>query len=124
MVKILKCEKCESIIQVFVEGDTNACDSHMIEIPVKTEGEKASKHKPVIEIDGDNVTIKIGELQHPMDENHYIQFILLEVADEQYTKYFKPEDIPEISFTIAENKISKGIVAKAFCNIHGLWSSE
>ena len=41
MAKILKCEECGSIIQVFVEGDANACDDHMLEIPVQTEGEKA-----------------------------------------------------------------------------------
>ena len=124
MAKILKCKECGSIIQVFVEGDENACDSHMIEIPVQTEGEKAPKHKPVVEIDGDNVTVKVGEAQHPMDEDHFIQFVVIGVGMEQYAKCFKPGDIPEATFTIGADKIADGVVAEAFCNLHGLWSSE
>ncbi len=124
MAKILKCEECGSIIQVFVEGEGNACDSHMLEIPVQTEGDKAPKHKPVIEIDGDNVTVKVGEVQHPSDEDHYIQFVVLEAGSELYAKCFKPGDVPEANFIISADKTSAGVEAKAFCNLHGLWSSQ
>ena len=64
MAKILKCDDCGSIIQVLVEDDGDTCDSHMLAIPVQTEGEKAPKHKPVVEIDGDKVTVKVGEVQN------------------------------------------------------------
>ena len=124
MAKILKCNDCGSIIEVLVEGDGNACDSHMLEIPVQTEGEKAPKHKPVVEIDGDNVTVKVGEVTHPMDDDHYIQFLVVNVGMEQYAKCFKPGDVPEATFTIGADKIAEGVVALEFCNQHGLWSSE
>ena len=124
MTKILKCEECGSIIQVLVDGDENACNDHMLEFPVQTEGERAGKHKPVIEIDGDDVTVKVGEVTHPMEDDHYIQFLLVEVGNEQYAKCFKPGDAPEATFTIGADKIANGIVAKEFCNQHGLWSSE
>ena len=58
MAKILKCDDCGSIIQVLVEDDGDTCDTHMLSIPVQTEGEKSPKHKPVVEIDGDKVTVK------------------------------------------------------------------
>lgn len=121
MAKILKCDECGSIIQVFVDGDEDACNAHMLKIPVQTEGEKSPKHKPVVEIDGDKVTVKVGEAAHPMDDDHYIQFLVVEAGNEQYAKCFKPGDVAEATFIIPE---ANDIVALAFCNQHGLWSSE
>ena len=80
MAKILKCDDCASIIQVLAEGDEKVCSDHMFEFPLQTEGEKAPKHKPVVEIDGDKVTVKVGEAAHPMDDDHYIQFVIVELV--------------------------------------------
>lgn len=121
MAKILKCDDCGSIIKVLVEGDEKACNEHMFEFPVQTEGEKAPKHKPVVEIDGDKVTVKVGEAAHPMDDDHYIQFVMLKIGAERYVKYFEPGDVAEATFTVNS---TDGLVAYAFCNLHGLWSSE
>ena len=121
MVKILKCDDCGSIIQVLVEDDGDACDAHMLKIPVQTEGDVAAKHKPVIEIDGDKVTVKIGEIAHPTDDDHYIQFLVVETGSEQYIKCFKPGEVAEATFTVNS---TDNVVALAFCNKHGLWSSE
>lgn len=121
MAKILKCDDCGSIIQVLVEDDGDTCDAHMLKIPVQTEGEKAPKHKPVVEIDGDVVTVKVGEAAHPMDDDHYIQFLVVEAGPEQYAKCFKPGDVAEATFTVNS---TDDIVALAFCNQHGIWSSE
>ncbi|WP_292812018.1 desulfoferrodoxin family protein [Methanobrevibacter sp.] len=121
MAKILKCEECGSIIQVLAIGDENACNDHMLAIPVQTEGEKSPKHKPVVEIDGDKVTVKVGEAAHPMDDDHYIQFLIVEAGDEQYAKCFKPGDVAEATFTVND---ASDVKACAFCNLHGLWASE
>ena len=123
MAKILKCDDCGSIIEVLVEGDGDKCSSNMLEIPVQTEGDKAPKHKPVVEIDGDKVTVKVGEVAHPMDDDHYIQFLVVN-GMEKYAKCFKPGDVAEATFIIGADKIADGVVALAFCNQHGLWSSE
>lgn len=121
MAKILKCDDCGSIIQVLAEGDGDACDTHMLEFPIQTEGEKSPKHKPVVEIDGDKVTVKVGEAAHPMDDDHFIQFLIVEAGMEQYAKCFKPGDVAEATFTVNS---TDDIKAFAFCNLHGLWSSE
>ena len=120
MAKILKCDDCGSIIQVLVEDDGDTCDTHMLAIPVQTEGEKAPKHKPVVEIDGDKVTVKVGEAAHPMDDDHYIQFLVVEAGAEQYAKCFKPGDVAEATFTVNS---TDDVKALAFCNLHGLWSN-
>ena len=121
MVKILKCDDCGSIVQLLVKGDAKTCSEHMLEFPIQTEGEKAPKHKPVVEIDGNDITVKVGEAAHPMDEDHYIQFILVESDCEHYIKFLEPGDAPEASFTI---NCTKDLVVLAFCNQHGLWSYE
>ncbi len=121
MAKILKCDDCGSIIQVLAEDDGDACDTHMFEFPAQTEGEKSPKHKPVVEIDGNKVTVKVGEAAHPMDDDHYIQFLIVEAGAEQYAKCFKPGDVAEATFTVNS---AADVKALAFCNLHGLWSSE
>ena len=121
MAKIFKCEDCGSILHVCVEGDGDSCDSNLLAVPVQTEGDKAPKHKPVVEIDGNKVTVKVGEVAHPMDDDHYIQFLAVEAGNEQYAKCFKPGDVAEATFTVNS---TDDIKALAFCNQHGLWSSE
>ena len=71
MAKILKCDDCGSIIQVLAEGDEKVCSDHMLEFPVQTEGEKSPKHKPVVEIDGDKVSIKLDEITR-FDQKSYM----------------------------------------------------
>ena len=125
MAKIIKCEDCASIVEVLAEGAGDACDSHMTLLEPQVEGDKAPKHKPVVEIDGDIVNIKVGEAQHPMDDDHYIQFIQLVVGNESYTKTLNPGEVPEASFFVGADKIdSNDICALQYCNLHGLWSSE
>ncbi len=123
MANFVKCDKCGSILGMFVKGEGEACSPDILKIPVQTEGEKAPKHKPVVEIDGDNLTVKVGEAAHPMDDDHYIQFVAVEAGSELYAKCFEPGEVAEATFTIGADKAADA-VAYAFCNLHGLWSSE
>ncbi|MCQ2971353.1 MAG: desulfoferrodoxin [archaeon] len=123
MANFVKCDKCGSILGMFVKGEGEVCSPDLLEIPVQTEGDKAPKHKPVVEVDGDKLTVKVGEVAHPMDDDHYIQFVAVEIGSELYAKCFKPGDVAEATFTIGADK-SADAVAYAFCNLHGLWSSE
>ena len=121
MVKILKCNDCGSIVQLLAKGDEKACSEHMLAFPIQTEGEKSPKHKPVVEIDGNDITVKVGEAAHPMDDDHYIQFLIVESGAELYAESFKPADVAEATVTVNSADDAK---AFAFCNSHGLWSSE
>lgn len=116
--QIYKCEICGNIIEVLHEGaDSLVC----CEQPMKLQKEKTSeqegkeKHIPVIE---DNI-VKIGSIEHPMTEEHYIEWI--EATDEQgknCKKFLKPEEKPKAEFDF---KVKK---TRAYCNVHGLWQSE
>ena len=121
MANFVKCDKCGSILGMFVKGEGEVCSPDILKIPVQTEGEKSPKHKPVVEIDGDNLTVKVGEAAHPMDDDHYIQFVAVEAGSELYAKCFKPGEAAEATFTVGADKAADA-VAYAFCNLHGLWS--
>ena len=76
----------------------------------------------VIEIDGEIVTVKVGEAPHPMLEEHYIQWICLHTEKGLQFVNLKPGDAPEAVFALAPDDAV--IEAFDYCNIHGLWVSK
>ena len=79
-MKIFKCEKCGSmVIKINNAACTPVCcGDPMTELVPGTSDGATEKHVPVVEVDGNKVIIKVGEVEHPMLENHYIQYIWLE----------------------------------------------
>ena len=78
------------------------------------------KHVPVIEQHGDHVTVRVGSVEHPMLEAHYIEWIILETAAGFQRKDLKPGDKPEADFAVTEPILA----AYEYCNLHGLWKAE
>ena len=98
------------------------CGQNMTELIPNTTDAANEKHVPILNINGVNVTVDVGSVQHPMQDVHYIQWILIETCCGVYRVDLKPEDAPKAHFTIRENETVK--TAYAYCNIHGLWMSE
>jgi superoxide reductase len=83
-----------------------------------TDGAK-EKHVPVVEKTADGYIVRVGEVDHPMTEAHYIQWIELITEDGVLRKHLTPADKP-----VAEFKTdAKEVYAREFCNLHGLWKS-
>lgn len=78
------------------------------------------KHVPVIEVAGDTVTVKVGSVEHPSLEAHYIEWIVLVTETGFQMKWLKPGMKPEAVFKIME----KPVAAYEYCNLHGLWKAE
>ena len=91
--------------------------------------EGREKHVPVITVAGNTVTVKVGSVPHPMLDNHYIEFIQLLQRDRVLeTKRLYPGDAPEAEFKFSESLLpftkgeaGRGLTARAYCNLHGLW---
>ena len=65
--------------------------------------------------------VKVGNIPHPMTEEHYIEWIELHADnDKVYIEFLKPGKNPEASFQVEAQKV----VAKEYCNLHGLWESS
>ncbi len=93
------------------------------EIEAKTQDAATEKHVPYVEERENGYLVKVGkEAKHPMLEAHYIEFIELIIdGDKLYRKYLNPGDEPEAFFEIAKGK---DVVAREYCNIHGLWKNR
>jgi superoxide reductase len=90
-------------------------------VPNTSDG-ASEKHVPVIEVNGNKVVVKVGEVAHPMAEDHYIEWIALETKAGNQRHILKPGDKPETVFAIEEG--DDVIAAYAYCNKHGLWLKE
>ncbi|AWX32192.1 MAG: desulfoferrodoxin [Methanosphaera sp.] len=116
---IIKCKNSGNIIELIYPGqDVDVACLDVIE--AKTEGEGDVKHKPVITRVDDAYHVKVGEVEHPMDENHYIALIELIADGQVHKQYLQPGDKPEATFKIPE---ADDVTAREFCTIHGLWQS-
>ena len=78
------------------------------------------KHVPVITINGDEVKVAVGSVEHPSLPAHYIEFIVLVTEDGFQMKWLKPGDKPEATFLTKENSIA----VYEYCNLHGLWKAD
>ncbi len=118
--QIYKCLICGNITEVLHNGigELVCCNQAMDLLTEKEEDEGMEKHVPVLEKTEAGVRINIGSVDHPMEENHYIEWIEINTIDNKSGKKFlKPEDRPTSEFyTKAEVKS-----VRAYCNVHGLW---
>jgi superoxide reductase len=117
--QIYKCNICGNIVEVLHAGagELVCCGQPMELLVEKTKDVGQEKHVPVIEKTANGIKVKIGSVPHPMEENHYIEFIEILADGRVYRKFLKPGDKPEAEFQIKANRIQ----AREYCNIHGLW---
>jgi len=120
--QIYKCPICGNIVEVLHSGvgQLVCCGQPMELMTEKNSDEGQEKHLPIIEKTENGVTVTVGSIPHPMEENHYIELIEIIADNKIYKHFFKPGDEPKASFEInAEN-----IIARAYCNVHGLWQTK
>ena len=122
--KFLKCKHCGNIVGVVKESGVpvTCCGETMEEIIPGTVEASKEKHIPVYKIEGDKVFVSVGDVEHPMQEEHYIEWISIQTKSGNQRKGLKPNSKPEICFTICEGDEIEAVFA--YCNLHGLWKSE
>jgi superoxide reductase len=120
--QVYKCEVCGNIVEVLHggAGELVCCGEPMKLQEEKTKDEGNEKHVPVIEKTENGVKVKVGSVLHPMEEEHYIEWIAIDADGVTYRQYLKPGESPEAEFCVKADSIS----AREYCNIHGLWKSE
>lgn len=123
-LKFFICEHCGNIITYVHSSKVPVvcCGQKMTELAPGTSDGAVEKHVPVVETEGKKVTVKIGEAEHPMVEQHYIQWIALETKEGVQIKYLNPEMKPTASFVLSDG--DEAVAAYEYCNLHGLWKKE
>ncbi len=90
------------------------------ELTANTVDAAQEKHVPVVTVDGDEVKVAVGSVEHPSLPAHYIEFIVLVTEGGCQMKWLKPGMKPEAVFKVTD----KPVAAYEYCNLHGLWMAE
>ncbi len=119
--EVYKCEVCGNIVEVLHGGDGTlvCCGQDMKLMAENTVDAAKEKHVPVVEKIAGGFKVKVGAVAHPMEDKHYIEWIELVVGNRVYRQDLKPGDAPEATFAVQAEEAK----ARAYCNIHGLWSN-
>lgn len=122
--KFLLCRRCGNLIEMINDSGVTpiCCGTDMDVLTANTTEAATEKHIPVVEINGNIAKVTVGEVLHPMEEAHYIEWIYLETNKGIKRVNLKPGDEPVVSFTLAEDETVSS--AYAYCNLHGLWLKE
>ena len=119
-VKFYRCPICGNIIGL-IDGDmahVTCCGKPMELMAANTADASLEKHVPTYELVEDEIVVKVGEVEHPMEKEHYIMWIA-QVTDNRTTRVrLYPEQATETRFPYI-----KGATLYAYCNKHGLWKT-
>ena len=123
-MKFFKCRHCGKIIAIVNERNvpTICCGEPMSEMIPNTSDGAFEKHVPVYEVKDNVVTVTVGEVKHPMMENHYIEWVAIETNFGNQRKVLKPGEEPVVKFALLEGE--KVIRVVEHCNLHGLYATK
>ncbi|MCD4739809.1 desulfoferrodoxin [archaeon] len=118
---VYKCSICGNIVEVIHggAGQLVCCGQPMQFLEEKTQDAGSEKHVPVIEKTAEGILVKVGSIPHPMEEEHFIEWIELVADGVSYRNFLKPTDKPEALFYVKAEQLR----AREYCSLHGLWKS-
>lgn len=121
--KIFKCAICGKIVEVIKDSQSQlvCCGQPMKEVIPGTIDASAEKHVPVVQREGNKITVTVGTLTHPMEEVHYIEWIAIQTKEGTQRKFLKPGEEPKAVFVLSDT--DEFVSATENCNLHGLWKA-
>jgi superoxide reductase len=120
-LEVYKCGVCGIISEVLDggAGQMICCGEPMMKLEAKTEDKGQEKHVPVIEkVDG-GIKVKVGSVEHPMEDKHFIEWIEVLVDGKAWRQFLAPGQKPEAVFPIESDNVE----VREYCNVHGLWKA-
>ena len=120
-IKFFICEHCGNIVGMI----------HNAGVPLMCRGQKmkqlvpgtveasTEKHIPVAAVEGNLVKVTVGAVEHPMTEEHLIQWVYLQTTAGGQRKVLAPGAVPTVTFALTEDE--QPVAVYAYCNLHGLW---
>ncbi|MDO4834772.1 MAG: desulfoferrodoxin family protein [Bacillota bacterium] len=123
-MKFFVCEHCGNFVGMIKDSGVPmmCCGQPMTEVIPGTTDAAQEKHVPVFEVEGNKVSVKIGSVEHPMLEEHYIEWVAIETEKGVQRKVLKPGEAPAVEFALTDD--DKLIAVYEHCNLHGLWKAE
>ncbi len=120
-MKFYKCEHCGNVITKLTDKGVPVvcCGTPMTELKAGSVDASKEKHVPIYSLDGNKVFVMVGDVEHPMEAEHYIEWILIETKLGTQMKRLSPGEKPAASFCLATQDAL--VAVYAYCNLHGLW---
>ena len=117
------CSKCGNMVGMINDAGVpmTCCGQPMETLTPNTVEASTEKHIPVVKVENGTVDVTVGSVEHPMDADHYIQWIYLRTEQGGQRKALNPGDAPHVTFCLRDDK---AIAVYAYCNLHGLWMQE
>lgn len=120
-MEFYKCAVCGKIVAMVKPGvpDTVCCGKPMAQLVANTSDGAGEKHVPVVEVKDNVLHVKVGSVEHPMLEEHHIEWIAVETVQGNQRKILDPTSKPEADFALLPGDQVKAVYE--YCNLHGLW---
>ena len=117
---VYECEVCGQIVEVLRDGKGTlvCCDQPMKLLEANTVDAAVEKHAPVVEKAEGGIKVKVGSVPHPMEAEHWIEWVQVINDRTSYRSFLNPGDEPEAFFGIEP---AGGMIAREHCSLHGLW---
>lgn len=119
--KIFRCNHCGNIITHLTNSGVPVvcCGEKMVELVPNTTDAATEKHVPDVKVEGKKVIVTVGSVEHPMVEEHFIEWILVETKEGVQVKWLKAGQKPTHEFVLSEG--DELVAVYEYCNLHGLW---
>ena len=121
--KFFICEHCGNLIGMINDSGVPmmCCGQKMTRLEAGTVEASREKHIPVVSVNGNVVEVRIGEIDHPMAEEHSILWVYLMTDRGGQRKTLEVGSEPVVTFALADET---PVAAYAYCNLHGLWKAD
>ena len=101
-----------------VDADANACLGLTLGIePAETVADL--RDEALQKKANGGIKVKIGDVPHPMEQDHYIEWIEILADGKAYRQFLSPGQPAEAVFNIE----AATVTAREHCNKHGLWEA-
>ena len=124
MKKFFVCKHCGNMIGLLHDAGVPmmCCGEKMVELVPNTTDAAQEKHVPVATVEGNKVVVNVGSVDHPMLDEHWIQWVYLETDNGGHRKVLNPGEKPNVVFALTEDE--KPLAVYEYCNLHGLWVAK
>lgn len=122
-IKFYICEHCGNIVEMVHDAGVKpiCCGQKMNELVPNTVEASGEKHIPAVSVREGIVEVNVGSVDHPMVEEHFIEWVELITDKGIQRKYLNAGEAPNAVFPLGDDK---AVAVYAYCNLHGLWKTE
>lgn len=123
-MEFLRCNVCGNIIAYVKNTGAKAscCGQHFEPLIAKQEDQGQEKHVPQYRREDGKLVVNVGDVEHPMSEEHYIEWIALVTKKGNQRKTLEPSSRPQVEFLVEND--DEILELYAYCNLHGLWKAK